>query len=230
MAVHKKINKNNDVGIRIFTAPVNHNKLDEKKTLQIVNTILGNTYQHENELTRQNQDFGLDACVVVGYDDNDLKEKRPENKVRMKVLHPEQIDLCQHFYCGMFPEETTQLTSPLQGNQFQKLLKTDATTIDGQQYVAEYFKVIEQWESKKETNTLPSYFMLLKFVKQYSKEDHIWISFWEGMHRHVAITLSLLCADITYDSKNCYIFNTLTTNSMKRGDIKGFADPKLQPK
>ncbi len=49
------------------------------------------------------------------------------------------------------------------------------------------------------------------------------------MHRHVAITLSLLCADITYDSKNCYIFNTLTTNLIKRGDIKGFADPKLQP-
>jgi hypothetical protein len=92
MAVLKKIKKNN-AGIRMFTAPVNHNKLDEKKTLQIINTILGNTYQHENELTRQNQDFGLDACVVVGYDDNNLKEKRPENTVRMKVLHSEQTEL-----------------------------------------------------------------------------------------------------------------------------------------
>jgi hypothetical protein len=89
--------------------------------------------------------------------------------------------------------------------------------------------VKEQWESTKEPNTLPSYFKLLKLVKQSSKEDHIWISFWEGMHRHVAIMLSLLCAGITYDSKNCYIFNTLTTNSIKRGNIKGFADPKLQP-
>ncbi len=144
MAGHEKSNKNNYVGIRIFTAPVNHNKLDKKKTLQIVNTILGNTYQHENKLTRQNQDFGLDACVAVGYDDNGLKEKQPENKVRMKVLHPEQIDLRQHVYRVMFPEEITQLTSRLQGKQFQKLLKTDATTIDHQQYVAEYFKVTEQ--------------------------------------------------------------------------------------
>jgi hypothetical protein len=75
MAVQEKSNKNNDVGIRIFTTPVNHNKLDKKKNLQTFNTILGNTHQHENELMRQNQDFGLDACIVVGYDDNKLKEK-----------------------------------------------------------------------------------------------------------------------------------------------------------
>jgi hypothetical protein len=75
MAVIKKVNTNNNVGFRMFMAPVNHNKLDEKKTLQVINTILGNTYQHESELTRQNQDFGLDTCVVFGYDDNNLKEK-----------------------------------------------------------------------------------------------------------------------------------------------------------
>jgi hypothetical protein len=75
MAVLESFNTNNDVGFRMFTAPVKHNKLAEKKTLQIINTILGNTYQHENKLTRQNQDFGLDACIVVGYDDNNLKEK-----------------------------------------------------------------------------------------------------------------------------------------------------------
>jgi hypothetical protein len=84
-------------------------------------------------------------------------------------------------------------------------------------------------EKQKETNTLLSYFKLLKLVKQHSKEDHTWISLWEGMHRHVAITLSLLCADITYDSTNCYIYRILTTKSMKRGDIKGFADPKVPP-
>jgi hypothetical protein len=58
----------------------------------------------------------------------------------------------------------------------------------------------------------------------------MWISFWDRMHRNVAITLSLLFADITYESTNCYIFNTLTTNSIKRGDIKGFDDPTVAPK
>ncbi len=127
----------------MFTAPVNHNMLDKKKTLQIINTILGNTYQHENELTRQNQDFGLDASIVVSYDDNNLKGIRPENTVRMKVLHPEQTELNQLVYCGIFPEEITQLTTRLQTEQLQKLLKTDATTINGQEYVAEHFKVSE---------------------------------------------------------------------------------------
>jgi hypothetical protein len=118
--------------------------LTRKKTLQIINTILGNTYQHENKLTRQNQDFGLDACIVVGYDDNNLKKKRPENIMRMKVPHPEQTELNRLVYCGMFLEDITHLTTRLQSEQFQQLLKTDATTFDGQECVAEYLKVSEQ--------------------------------------------------------------------------------------
>jgi hypothetical protein len=148
----------------------------------------------------------------------------------MKVLHPKQTELIQTVYRGMFPDEIAKLTTCLQSDQFQQLLKTDATTINGQEYVAEYFKVAEQWKNKIETETLPSYFNLLKLLKQHSKKDHKWISFWERMHRHVAITLSLLCADITYDFANCYIHRTLTTKSLKRGDIKGFADPKVPPR
>ena len=75
--------------------------------------------------------------------------------MRMKVLHPEQTELYQLVYCGMFLEEITQLTTHLQTEQLQKLLKTDATTINGQEYVAEYFKVSEQWKKKKQTHYLP---------------------------------------------------------------------------
>jgi hypothetical protein len=62
----------------------------------------------------------------------------------MKVLYPEQTELNQLVYCGMIPKEITQSTTHLPLEQFQKLLKTNATTIDGQEYVAEYFKVSEQ--------------------------------------------------------------------------------------
>jgi hypothetical protein len=92
----------------------------------------------------------------------------------MKVLYPEQTELNQLVYRGMILKEITQSTTHLQSTVFQKLLKTNATTIDGQEYVAEYFKVSEQWKNKKETNTLPSYFKLLKLVKQCSKENHVW--------------------------------------------------------
>jgi hypothetical protein len=53
MAVLEQVNTNNNAGLRMLTTPVNHNKLDKKKTLQIIYTILGNTYQHENKLTRK---------------------------------------------------------------------------------------------------------------------------------------------------------------------------------
>ncbi len=64
--------------------------------------------------------------------------------MRMKVLHPEQTELNQIVYRDMFPEDITQLTTRLQSEQFQQLLKTDATTFNGQDFVAEYFKVSEQ--------------------------------------------------------------------------------------
>ncbi len=76
----------------------------------------------------------------------------------MKVLHPERTKLNRLVYRGMFPEVITQLTTRLQSEQFQQLLKTDATTFDGQDFVAEYFKVSEQWKNEIETNTPPSYF------------------------------------------------------------------------
>jgi hypothetical protein len=49
------------------------------------------------------------------------------------------------------------------------------------------------------------------------------------MHRHTAIKLSLLCADITYDTNNCYVPKTLTKTSFSKGQIKGCANPDLQP-
>jgi hypothetical protein len=42
--------------------------------------------------------------------------------------------------------------------------------------------------------------------------------------RHAAILMTHMCADITYDSDNTYIHKTLTTESIKRGDIRGLAN------
>jgi hypothetical protein len=49
------------------------------------------------------------------------------------------------------------------------------------------------------------------------------------MHRHAAITMSLLYADITYDTNNCYVPKALTKTSFSKEKIKGCADPDLQP-
>jgi hypothetical protein len=100
-----------------------------------------------------------------------------ENRVIMKDLHPEQIDLPHPHNCEMFLSHHHKLTTKLQSQQFQTLLRIDATTSAGLQYVAEYFKVEQKWETKKQTNILQAYFESLCLVKQASMEDNIWISF-----------------------------------------------------
>ena len=210
-------------GFSIKTAPVNHNKLNQGKAIQIVHTILGNAYQDENEVTVANQDFGNDACIIVGYNNKFGTKQPPTNKVDMKHLHPNEEEQEEKSYHDLFPDDNTLFTKQLESPEFLNFLKTDATTSEGQTLVAQYFKVDEEWASKKETNTVQAYFELLCLVKEQSTNDKVWISFWEGMHRHAAIIMTLLCADITYNTKNCYIPHTLQKSSFN-DYIKGYTD------
>jgi hypothetical protein len=123
----------NKTGMLVMTAPINHqNKLNQNKALQIVNTILGNAYQSKNKLTRQNQGARLDACIIVGYDNNKLKELPERNQVNIKDLHPDEGGLRQPYHQGMFPNKDDNLSAILQSQEFQQLLKTAATTSDRQ--------------------------------------------------------------------------------------------------
>jgi hypothetical protein len=210
-------------GFLIKTAPVNHNKLNQGKAIQIVHTILGNAYQDENEVTIANQDFGNDACIIVGYNDKFGTKQPPTNKVDMKHLHTNEDEQEEKSYHDLFPDDNTLFTKQLESPEFLNFLKIDATTSEGQILVARYFKVDETWASKKETNTVQAYFELLWLVKEQSTNDKVWISFWEGMHRHAAIIMTLLCADITYNSKNCYIPHTLQKSSFN-DYIKGYTE------
>ena len=94
--------------------------------------------------------------------------------------------------------------------------------------VAEYFGVSDMWMSGKKTNTVRGYYDLLCMVKAFSDKDIIWISFWEDMHRHAAIIMTLLCTNITYNSNNCYKPRTLEKDAFQ-DYIKGFTDPGPEP-
>jgi hypothetical protein len=109
----------------------------------------------------------------------------------------------------LFPDHTNKFTQLLQSPEFLQLIKTDATLSNGQQLVAKYFAVDDVWASKKETNTVQAYYELLCLVKTHSNEDSIAVLFWEGMHRHAAIIMTLLCANISYNTNNCYVPKTL---------------------
>jgi len=56
-----------------FVAPVNHNFLNEAKTLSIAHTMMGNFCHGDKKKESQMENMGTDACVIVGFD----------NKVRL---------------------------------------------------------------------------------------------------------------------------------------------------
>jgi hypothetical protein len=72
--------------IQVSMAPINHNQLNQSKATQIAHTILGNAYKSEDDSSLANQDFGNNACVLVGC--NNSMEGRESNKVTMRNLHP----------------------------------------------------------------------------------------------------------------------------------------------
>jgi len=204
-------------GFSIMTAPVNHNKLNHNKTIQIVHTILGNLYQSENEVTLANQDFGNDASIVVGYHCKTTSQtKSTPDQVEMRNLHPEENNGKPIKY-GFLPNSMDTFLGELHSDFFKQILKTDATTIQGQDRIAAYFDVEAFWNQIRDDNDrVQAYYGLLQIVKTHSNKDNIYISFWEGLHRHAALVMALLCSDITYETRHCYVPNTLTEDSFQQ--------------
>jgi hypothetical protein len=84
-------------------------------------------------------------------------------------------------------------------------------------------QVATEWDElnrfhRRQTNTdligYKRYYKLLFLVKSSSTVDHIWFSFFEGMHRHAAIVAGLLC------SKFDHATNELKPGSLTLGDFK----------
>jgi hypothetical protein len=70
-------------------------------------------------------------------------------------------------------------------------------------------KLLEQWhEDKKEVRGYKQYYELLFLVKSSSLVDHVWFSFFEGMHCHAAIFAGLVCSKFNH-----------TTNQLKPGSL-----------
>ena len=116
---------------------------------------------------------------------------------------------------GLFAKDKDVL-SKLKCVTFKEILTMDATTVDGQNEVAKYFGVDKQWSqlndewygTQEEPTGYKRYYELLFLVKSESLKDHIWVSFFEGMHRHAAIVTGLLCSQFDF-----------VTNELKPGSL-----------
>jgi hypothetical protein len=124
----------------------------------------------------------------------------------------------------------------IKSDEFQKLLGTDATTEEGQDYIAEYYKVAKEWKvpkkQGKEKGTIAdaasTYYYLLKTVKCESKKDDFWMTFYEGLHQHSALILSLLSS--TFNTKEImFKNNSLNFQYFKEQQLVNFKDEVSQP-
>jgi hypothetical protein len=78
-------------------------------------------------------------------------------------------------------------------------LSINGTTEDEQNTIYQHYDVLDEWKaSKHEGDHVDTYYELLLLVKTKSKNDKVWISFIEGIHRHAAIITCLLCMKLDY--------------------------------
>ncbi len=68
------------------------------------------------------------------------------------------------------------------------------------------------------------YYKLLFLVKSASEVDHVWFSFFEGMHCHAAIIAGLVCSKFNHPT-NKLEPGSLTLEYFRNGNIKSFKEP-----
>jgi hypothetical protein len=114
-------------------------------------------------------------------------------------LNPQQLQN-KSVTQNLFPPKEDYFSKLFTSN-YKVFLETNATTVEGMQLVARHYGVEEEWKSylnvSSQDNRDKDYYKLLHIIKTLSKQDNLWISFVEGLHRHAAIVMCLTCS--TFD-------------------------------
>ena len=131
----------------------------------------------------------------------------------------------------LFPTDD-KLFELINSKEFKCLLQMDASTKEGQLHVADYYGVTMEWkkliEKQPECTVVDTYYLLLKTVKSISKKDNVWISFYEGLHRHAALMLSLLSS--TFNMKeNILAHKTLTRAYFREHNLANYVEDMEKP-
>jgi hypothetical protein len=150
-----------------------------------------------------------------------------ENLIGMHRLNPNQ-NVDDDVLMGFFPPSDEYYTDLLQDKTFENFLMSDGTTKEGQDNIADFYQVTELWENmqKNECNH-ERYVQLLMLVKTDSKADFLWVSFVEGLHRHAATILALLCTKFDYENK--ILPGSLSIQDFKDAKIPHFVDHNISP-
>ncbi len=85
---------------------------------------------------------------------------------------------------------------------------------------------MDQWYKKnKEVRGYKQYYELSFLVKSSSMVDHVWFSFFEGMHRHAAIVACLVCSKFDHTTNELKPGSLTLDNFRNEGAVKNFKVP-----
>ena len=118
----------------------------------------------------------------------------------------------------------------IQDDNFAWLLISNATTDEGQKTIAQYYGVYNKWvDLEHGDDKIDRYYDLLLLVNSQSKNDTVWVSFIEGLHRHAATIVCLLCMKFDYDN-NIISSRSLDLDDLKNADVPYYSDPRYNPR
>ncbi len=156
-----------------------------------------------------------------------MKSDKSISMLRLNPKQPSQKITTR----DLFPPHGNYFTD-LINNGYKTFLEADATTDDRIMVVAQHYGAQRKWKSYlQDWNHLDraeKYYNLLLIVKTMSKEDHVWISFIEGLHQHAAIVMCLMCSG--YDLVGNYIEQgSLKKRDFKEAGVSHYKSPKVTP-
>ena len=171
---------------------------------------------------------------IIIKSENKKVRKDKWNSIKLKPVNPNVGLPEESVKRRLFPSDST-LYNTVTSDDFKKLIETDAGDKDGQKCVAEYYGVTDVWEKLMESSKTSydespsgSYYQLLIAVKCASANNNVWISFYEGLHRHSALLLSLLSSSFNM-TENSLKNKTLTSKYFKEHELVNFVNERQSP-
>jgi hypothetical protein len=80
-----------------YVAPVNHNKVNESNTLQIIHTLIGNFCHGDKNKESQPEDMGNDARIIFACHAKVNHIYLQHNILNLKSVYHNLTNICFHF-------------------------------------------------------------------------------------------------------------------------------------
>jgi hypothetical protein len=160
-----------------------------------------------------------------------LDKQVTENEIILQPMNPQQRSMTDDTITKNYFPSNSDKNKIYSSTKFKEFLTTNAMTEDGLIEIATFYDVKDQWSNatSRQSFTINHYYEHLLMVKQSSTKDNIWMSFYEGLHRHAALMMCLLCFKIDLVSNKVNHGSPAADYFKMKFTIKEFKEPDKSP-